>query len=453
MTGLGPVFHSSELPYQLASLGLLLGHAVGYRVRFRRLNGLSLLCCGLPALLLGLRVAVLPDVESSSLAALGISLALLVGATAFLASRTLLWWSRVQNAGGPGLVKLYSCELLGAAFGLLLAVVAGPLGVLRLFPGLVVLACLPLARWSALCLPLALWQGFSMPSVLQSCSVAIHTRTVKEARVLSAVLSPYQLVEAVFYRDEPYLFLNGLCHHNPVNLSVLNYYLSALPAHMLQPEAARSGALVLGGGAMMSAVETCGAGLETTVVELDPEVLRVSLDLFAPRRGLQKQDPHLHAICGDARAYTRGCRPFGLIVFSLPYPYSLNVASLFTREYFTELRGKLAPGGILAVFLGAEVQKGPRLDPTAARFLHALLDVFPQAVAITSHEMENTVVLCRLGEPWDVRRVHAQCRRDGFYRFHLLDRAQLEALCVGAPPSTLWDFSGCAALNRSLWGL
>ncbi|MBN9416888.1 MAG: hypothetical protein J0I12_15695 [Candidatus Eremiobacteraeota bacterium] len=446
LTGLGPIFHSGELPYQLLGVALLLGHALGYRLPLRALAPLALLCSWTPAALLFLRGAGPEDPERNSLPLLLLGLLLAILATAALARMTVYWWQQL-NGRREELVRLYSLELAGSALGLCLAALLGPLGNLRFFAWLCVWAFASRPRLAGLCALGALAQSLWIPRWMLENAARVH----RPGRVLEASFSPYQLVEAVEMDGQRFLYLNGLCHHNPGVLQALNYYLSVLPSRVL-PESARSqGALVLGGGALLSAAETRKAGLDTTVLELDPEVLRISQEYFAPQFGLNPQDPQLHLICNDARWSLRAPRKYGLIVFSLPYPYALNVASLFSRESFAQLRSKLAPGGILTVFLGAPRSRRDQLDPMACSILRGVREVFPHTLGISSQEMYNTVLLCRADQPLDKDLLARTCLADGYRRFHFVLPGQQDALSRNTAPLSLWDLSPCARLNWNLW--
>ena len=446
LTGLGPIFHSGELPYQLLGVSLLLGHALGYRLPARALPPLALLCSLTPVALLFLRGCGPGDPERNSLNLLLLGLLMAVLATAALARMTVFWWQQLTK-GREQLVRLYSLELAGSAVGLCLAALLGPLGNLRFFGWLCVWAFASRPKLAGLCALAALAQSLWVPRWTLENAAWVH----RPAKVLEASFSPYQLVEAVELDGQRYLYLNGLCHHNPGVLQALNYYLCVLPTRIL-PESARSqGALVLGGGALLSAAETRKAGLETTVLELDPEVLRISQEYFAPQFGLNPKDPQLHLVCNDARWSLRSPRKYGLIVFSLPYPYALNVASLFTKESFAQLRSKLAPGGILTVFLGAPRSRRDQLDPMACSILRGVREVFPFTLGISSQEMYNTVLLCRADQPLDKDLVARTCLSEGYRRFHFLLPAQQDALTRNSAPLSLWNLAPCASLNLNLW--
>lgn len=437
LTALGPCFHSGELPYQVLGTSLLLGHVLGYRLAASAAAWLLPLTLLLPPLLAGLR-GLNPELSMAARVLLGSCLAVL--ATAPLAHLTLRWWARLGTQPG-GLARLYSLEMAGAALGLGLAVALGPRGLLLAFPSVVTVSLGLVEK--------RLW-SLGVLALLGSLALVplerwAQRRCYPGGKVLAAAYSPYQLVEVVEMQGQPQLFLNGLCHHNMADLKQLNYYLAELPAELLgSPEGKK--ALILGGGGFLSARETVRRGLPTTVVELDPRVAELSLRWIAG-----SSPPDYRVEVTDARQFTSQGESFDLIVFSLPYPYSLNVASLFTREYFTRLSENLKPGGIVTVFLGNPVRQG-RLDRASAGFLRALRQAFPHAVGVSSGECDNTVVLATRESPLKVEDVYRRLKKDRRYQFSILDGPALDRLCAEVQAASLSNLQACWHLNLQLWG-
>jgi spermidine synthase len=451
-TGFAPVFHSTELPYQLLTVSFLAGHALGYAWRERWLWPLALLCTAAPVLVVGMRgfsPALDGAAERWALPAGAAAAALM---TAALAHLTVQWWQRCEHSSAA-LARLYSAEMLGSACGLLLASLLGVRGMLDCFPYLATLAFAGcgLRRIAGAALGLAVLQSVFLAR-LENWSVRrVYASPAAGAmEVLERAYSPYQLIEVISYAGQPYLFLNGLCHHNPRELVALNYYLAELPAQLLDSAARDKGVLVLGAGALLSPAETTRRGLQTTVVELDAKVLEVSARQFAPRFGLDLHSPLLNMVADDARHYAHQPRQFGLIVFSLPYPYSLNVASLFTREFFGVLSQRLSGSGCMAIFLGLSSRE-TALDPVAAAILRALRQVFPHAVGIRSRDSDNMVVLVRKDRPWELSEVDRVLTRDRRYGYRLLAPRELDNLAARAKAASLWDLRTCGWLNLRLW--
>ena len=83
------------------------------------------------------------------------------------------------------------------------------------------------------------------------------------------------------------------------------------------------------------------------VVEISPEVVEASR-YFAAENRAALDDPRSRLIVGDGRSHVQlSSRTYDVVITEPSNPWMAGVASLFTREFFTALRGRLAPGGIV----------------------------------------------------------------------------------------------------------
>ena len=83
------------------------------------------------------------------------------------------------------------------------------------------------------------------------------------------------------------------------------------------------------------------------VVEISPEVVEAS-QYFAEHNRHALSDPRTRLILGDGRSHLAlSDRQYDVIVSEPSNPWMAGVASLFTREFFTAVRSRLKPGGIL----------------------------------------------------------------------------------------------------------
>jgi spermidine synthase len=83
------------------------------------------------------------------------------------------------------------------------------------------------------------------------------------------------------------------------------------------------------------------------VVEISPEVVDASKYFEAVNRN-SLQDPRTRLIVGDGRSHLHlSPRQYDVIVSEPSNPWMAGVAALFTREFFTAARDRLAPGGII----------------------------------------------------------------------------------------------------------
>ncbi|MFT3802680.1 MAG: polyamine aminopropyltransferase [Burkholderiaceae bacterium] len=129
-------------------------------------------------------------------------------------------------------------------------------------------------------------------------------------------------------------------------------------------------ALIVGGGDGGSSEEMLKhPGIESvTVAELDPMVVDIARrHLGAVHRGAF-DDPRLELVIGDGLAYAREHDArFDLIVLDLTDP-DTPARKLYTREFFTLLRERLAPGGAVTLHIGS-----PVFSPERVRHLLAEL--------------------------------------------------------------------------------
>jgi predicted membrane-bound spermidine synthase len=83
------------------------------------------------------------------------------------------------------------------------------------------------------------------------------------------------------------------------------------------------------------------------VVEISPEVVEASRYFAADNRHAL-DDPRAHLIVGDGRSHLLlASRTYDVIISEPSNPWMAGVAALFTREFFSAARRRLAPGGIM----------------------------------------------------------------------------------------------------------
>jgi spermidine synthase len=104
-----------------------------------------------------------------------------------------------------------------------------------------------------------------------------------------------------------------------------------------------------------------------------PEVIRASLD-----------HPSVHLIAADPRGILQeGGERYDLILIGTPEPTSGQANRFYTREFFRECAGRLAPDGIVALRLPTpENLWTPHLIRRTASIRHALAAVFPNLQAL-----------------------------------------------------------------------
>jgi spermidine synthase len=112
--------------------------------------------------------------------------------------------------------------------------------------------------------------------------------------------------------------------------------------------------LVLGGGDGLALREILKYdGLERVVhVDIDPEMIRLSgtHPLLVSLNGHPDDDPRVELVLGDAFQWLRtGTERFDAVFIDVPMARNYNLAMLYSREFYSLVRHRLAPGGFVAL--------------------------------------------------------------------------------------------------------
>ena len=150
--------------------------------------------------------------------------------------------------------------------------------------------------------------------------------------------------------------------------------LGYLPA-LFVPAPQHAVGIALGTGQTFAAVFANGVS-NLDVVEINPDVIRLSRHWFAEANHHLFERPGVHIHQDDGRVFLRATREqFDLIVLEPLQAWSAGTSSLYSREFYEEARARLAPGGLMAQwipFYGQGVEETRAMVRTAA-------DVFPNA--------------------------------------------------------------------------
>jgi len=84
-------------------------------------------------------------------------------------------------------------------------------------------------------------------------------------------------------------------------------------------------------------------------VELDPQILEVGRRFLPDRLA----DPRIHVINTDGRLFVRQTgRRYDVVIVDVPDPSTSQINRFYTREFLTEVRRILRPGGVISFALG-----------------------------------------------------------------------------------------------------
>jgi spermidine synthase len=157
--------------------------------------------------------------------------------------------------------------------------------------------------------------------------------------------------------------------------------------------------LLLGGGAYSIARSVLGnhEDMTVSVAELEPALFPLAVKYF----DLTHLD-RLHSYAQDARVFIQNTNEQFDVIFMDTFSSGLYIpAHLTTVEFFTKLRSRLAPGGVLMInFIGTEEQPGMNLTDS---FTKTLRSVFPNARAFSEFpkptgRLKNMVFIATLSD-------------------------------------------------------
>jgi spermidine synthase len=194
------------------------------------------------------------------------------------------------------------------------------------------------------------------------------------SRVVHQEDSPYQQVRV---RDDDlfrYLVLDRTWHavmwkSDPVTL-FLPYRQLMVAALALTPEPKRGLILGHGGGSLAKWLAQYWPELELDIVEVDPAVVRMAEEYFDYRTPANH-----HVFVKDGRAFLNATAHKYDVIWADAFARHLIPFHLTTVEFFSELRSRLTPDGVVAVNIASTGEGGDFLRATAV--VETLKTAFP----------------------------------------------------------------------------
>jgi len=205
--------------------------------------------------------------------------------------------------------------------------------------------------------------------------------------------SAYHYIQVVQVGTKTELILNeGQAVHSIYDSQSLvtggpwDYFLIAdsfRPAQTTEPAPKDVAILGLAGGtAARQYTAAFGSGVDITGVEIDPEILNVAKKYF------HLDEPNVHPVVDDARYWldTHAGQYDVVMVDAYRQPYI--PFHLTTREFFSEVRGHLRPGGVAVVNAGRTASDYRLVDAIAS----TMAAVYPSVFLVDVPEFANTLV-------------------------------------------------------------
>jgi len=197
---------------------------------------------------------------------------------------------------------------------------------------------------------------------------------------------PFSLIKS---KDTPYGKLQILQTEDQISLynnSLIDYSYPDLAASeesvhfaLLQNPKAKN-VLLVGGGA--------GGGLnqilkysqvEVDYVELDPEIIRLSLQFLPEREQNVLRNKRIHIFYQDGRAFlSKTQKKYDMIILNLPEPATAQINRFYTKEFFFKAREKMTEQGVFSFRVpSAENYISPERQNLLASLYYTLKEAFP----------------------------------------------------------------------------
>lgn len=186
------------------------------------------------------------------------------------------------------------------------------------------------------------------------------------------------------------------------------------------------------------------------LVELEPAILYRASRLFDPYNHRPLENPKVTARVGDGRNFlTQRTDQFDVIVSQPSNPWLTGVSNLFTREYFRDVKRRLAPGGIFCQW--AQLYE---LAPWNIKTIYRTVrEEFPYVYVFAAEDLSSDTILIASESPLtlDLGAVErafahpatrAEARRAGLesphdvFAYLLLAPDEIESFTAGSPRNT-----------------
>ena len=203
-----------------------------------------------------------------------------------------------------------------------------------------------------------------------------------------------------------------------------------------------------GSGMTVSAVSRYNEVERIDCIEIEPAVLHAASFLTPLNRDVLR-DQRLHMIVDDARNYLFTTHEkYDLIISEPSNPWIAGIATLFTHEYYAQIREHLAQGGLLVqwvqtysifpedwkMVMATLAQEFPQVSVWSGNYGDAMLLAQSQSAPLSLDRIRKLWALdSSLRDDYQGIGLHEP---DGIIAMHLLDDAGVRRLAVGASTNT-----------------
>jgi spermidine synthase len=188
----------------------------------------------------------------------------------------------------------------------------------------------------------------------------------KPFTLLASRDTPYGKLQVIKAGDQVSLYSDGLPVYSSGDTAAAE---ESIHFAFLQAQKPRR-ALLMGGAAGGLAEALKYPGVKVDDVELDPEIVRLSLVHLPEKDRAGLKDPRVRIYYQDGRTFLRSARDaYDLILLNLPEPANARINRFYTREFFALARKKLTADGVFSFRVPSSESY---ISPGRLRFLATL---------------------------------------------------------------------------------
>ena len=201
-----------------------------------------------------------------------------------------------------------------------------------------------------------------------------YIQVVQEGTRTELILNEGQAIHSIY--DTQNLLTGGPWDY----MVVAGAFRPAQPVEVAPKDVAILG--LAGGTSARQFTAAYGAGVRITGVEIDPDILDVAKTYF------HLDEPNVHPVVADARYWLDTQAGKYDVVVMDAYCQTYIPFHLSTREFFSEVRSHLRPGGVAVVNAGRTAKDYRLVDAIAS----TMAAVYPSVFLVDVPEFNNTLV-------------------------------------------------------------
>jgi len=355
----------------------------------------------------------------------------------------------MSSDGADSLASLYSIELIGAIFGLIVVFLFGSITWLQPVIYQIALAAIVILIIGGNKIKIVagfalVIYGFSF-TTLDFKSLAYHYthfHGIPGCKILYSVNSPYQkidIVESAF--GERYIYLDGKKNYGSTGLKLFNVFLSQTPANLVKPK----NALALGAGSLEAIKYVGSVADRLRIVDIDGAVPEGSKSHFKYTNKFDEYDNWVLTI-DDAKSFLNETDElFDLVTVDIPAPLQIQTGLLHSVEFYEMVKERLAPGGVISISLSGTFKRTNKTPRTVAA---ALTRVFDEVLIFTPDVAHRSFAIAGDKLPFTREDLIREAVRLGAVEVRVFDKTQAINIIGTMPPITYNDVS--YPLKRSI---